>query len=74
MIQPHQVPQKQEPSREAEIEKFFDKELMAGRTEIGMPRSGWSVGDVNRVLDKYRANGWKVTDLGIVFRFEPASG
>jgi hypothetical protein len=71
MITPNQVPLTQPKNHEAEIEEYFDQKLMAGERTIGLPRSGWSVFVLQRVLDKYRENGWKVTDTGLGFRFEP---
>ena len=77
MIKPSEVPQpKEDPRHDAEratIEKYFDDALSHGTTRIGLPRSGWLMSNVSAVLDKYRANGWKVTDTGAAYVFEAAT-
>ena len=72
MIRPNEVPKQQREPDDARIEAFFDKNLSQGVTRIGHTRSGWDMRALERVLDKYRANGWRVTDTGAAYVFEPA--
>lgn len=76
MIRPNEVPKVQhsiEATQEIAIECYFDEHLKQGTTRIRKTRSGWSLIIIQRVLDKYRANGWRVTDTGGAYEFEAAA-
>lgn len=69
MIRPDQAGKTVASSDQAAIERYFDKHLARGVFTIGRTRSGWNASDIAAVLDKYRAEGWKVQDTGMEYIF-----
>lgn len=46
------------------IEEHFDNHLAKGTFLVGKVRSAWSAENINAVIERYRAVGWKITGSG----------
>lgn len=46
------------------IEEHFDSHLSKGVFFVNKVRSAWSPENINAVLERYRAVGWKITGNG----------
>ena len=66
MVTPDQVPNLPDENdvQQRAIESFVDARLRAGERKISSPRTGWKPANVEAVMNKYRAAGWKVTGIG----------
>ena len=68
MITPDQAPgltpRLQNAVEQRTIEEHFDSHLSIGIFLVDKVRSAWNPENINAVLERYRAVGWKITGNG----------
>ena len=67
----HRHAARRDEDQQTQIERFIDGRIKAGQLTFSQPRCMWLKENIEAVLCKYRAYGWKCSfENGIGFSFE----